>query len=246
MNFNRPSGFSLLTPVVKNLIIINIVCFVISSFGEYMRWYDTSNTFGLHYLLSPSFRPVQFITYMFLHGNLEHIFFNMLALWMFGNTLENYWGSKKFLIYYFATGIGAGIFQILVAYIRLHSFEITDEMWQIIVTQGDELLRSGRNWVDGTLGEINLIVNGPTVGASGAIFGLLMAFGMLFPNAEIYIYFALPIKAKWFVLFYGLIELFSGLRNSAGDNTAHFAHLGGMIFGFILIKYWQKHGTNFN
>ena len=99
---------------------------------------------------------------------------------------------------------------------------------------------------DGTLGEINLIVNGPTVGASGAIFGLLMAFGMLFPNAEIYIYFALPIKAKWFVLFYGLIELFSGLRNSAGDNTAHFAHLGGMIFGFILIKYWQKHGTNFN
>ncbi|MBR5434518.1 MAG: rhomboid family intramembrane serine protease [Bacteroidales bacterium] len=246
MSYYRPSGFSLLTPVVKNLILINIVCFVISSVGEYMRWYDTTSSLGLHYLLSPSFRPVQFITYMFLHGNLEHIFFNMLALWMFGNTLETYWGSKKFLIYYFATGIGAGIFQMIVAYIHLKTLNIDNETLDIIVTQGDELLRSGRNWIDSTIGNANLIINGPTVGASGAIFGLLMAFGMLFPNEEIYIYFAFPIKAKWFVLFYGLIELFSGLRNSAGDNTAHFAHLGGMIFGYILLKYWQKHGTNFN
>ncbi|MBP5583076.1 MAG: rhomboid family intramembrane serine protease, partial [Bacteroidales bacterium] len=141
--------------------------------------------------------------------------------------------------------IGAGIVQIIVAYIHLQMFVITDEMWDLVLTQGDDLLRSGRNWVDGTLGSVNAIVNGATVGASGAVFGLLMAFGMLFPNAELYIYFAIPIKAIWFVLIYGLIELFSGIRNSVGDNTAHFAHLGGMIFGFILIKYWQKNGTRF-
>ena len=109
-------------------------------------------------------------------------------------------------------------------------------MWNLIISEGDMLIRTSRNYVDSILGTVNAIVNGSTVGASGAVFGLLMAFGMLFPNTEIYLYFALPIKAKWFVLGYGLIELFSGIRNSVGDNTAHFAHLGGMIFGFILIK----------
>ena len=244
MSYFRPSGFSMLTPVVKNLLIINVACFIISWFLENIG-YDLTNDLGLHYIISPSFRPVQFISYMFMHANLEHIFFNMLALWMFGHSLEQFWGSKKFLIYYLATGIGAGIVQIIVAYIHLQTFVITDEMWDLVLTQGDDLLRSGRNWVDGTLGSVNAIVNGATVGASGAVFGLLMAFGMLFPNAELYIYFAIPIKAKWFVLIYGLIELFSGIRNSVGDNTAHFAHLGGMIFGFILIKYWQKNGTRF-
>ena len=244
MNYYQPSGFSRLTPVVKNLIIVNIICFLISSFGEYMHWYDVTNEFGLHYPLSPSFRPVQLITYMFLHANIEHIFFNMFALWMFGNVLENVWGSKKFLVYYFATGIGAGLVQILVAYIRLSTYSISDDMWNLIISEGDMLIRTSRNYVDSTLGTVNAIVNGSTVGASGAVFGLLMAFGMLFPNTEIYLYFALPIKAKWFVLGYGLIELFSGIRNSVGDNTAHFAHLGGMIFGFILIKYWKKHGSN--
>lgn len=245
MSYFRPSGFSFLTPVVKNLLIVNVVCFVISCFCEYSG-FDISNMFGLHYVKSPSFRPIQFITYMFMHANFEHIFFNMFALWMFGHTLEQFWGSKKFLVYYFATGIGAGIVQIIVAYIHLQTFTITDEMWDLVLTQGNDLLSSGRNWIDDTLGAVNVIVNGATVGASGAIFGLLMAFGMLFPDAQIYIFFALPMKAKWFVLLYGLIELFSGLRNSAGDNTAHFAHLGGMIFGFILIKYWQKHGTHFS
>lgn len=245
MDSYRPSGFSLLTPVVKNLLLLNVACFLISCVLEYMFGYEVSNDLGLHYVKSPSFRPVQFISYMFMHANIEHIFFNMLALWMFGNVLEEFWGSKKFLIYYLATGIGAGIVQVIVAYIHLQTFTITDEMWDLVITQGDDLLRSGRNWVDDTLGSVNAVVNGSTVGASGAIFGLLMAFGILFPNTEIYLYFAIPIKAKWFVLIYGLIELFSGIRNSVGDNTAHFAHLGGMIFGFILIKYWQKHGSRF-
>ena len=169
----------------------------------------------------------------------------MFALWMFGNTLENFWGGKRFLIYYFVCGLGAGIVQMLVAYIQLHTYAIDDQMWSTILSEGDELIRTSRNYVDGTLGNVNAIVNAPTVGASGAIFGLLMAFGMLFPNVEMYIMFIpIPIKAKWLVLGYGLIELFSGLRNAVGDNTAHFAHLGGMIFGYFLIKYWRKHGSS--
>ena len=244
MNQYRPSGFSMLPPVIKNLLIINIVCFIISWVAQTFIGYDITNYFGLHYISSPSFRPVQFVTYMFLHANLEHIFFNMFALWMFGNTLENFWGGKRFLVYYFVTGIGAGIIQMLVAYIHLQTFAISDDMWNLVLSDGDELIRTSRNYVDNALGSVNAIVNAPTVGASGAIFGLLMAFGMLFPNLEIYLYFAIPIKAKWFVLGYGLIELFSGIRNSAGDNTAHFAHLGGMIFGFFLIKYWRKQGSS--
>lgn len=243
--YYSPSGFTMLTPVVKNLLLINVVCFLITVVAQYIFGYDASNDFGLHYIASPSFKPVQFVTYMFMHANLEHIFFNMFALWMFGYVLEEYWGSKRFLFYYLVTGIGAGIIQIIVTYVHLQAYTITPDMWDVIRTQGDELIRSSRNYVDETMGSVNAIVNGSTVGASGAIFGLLMAFGMLFPNAQLYIYIAIPMKAKWFVLLYGLIELFSGVRNSAGDNTAHFAHLGGMLFGFLLIKYWQKKGSSF-
>lgn len=245
MNQYRPSGFSMLPPVIKNLLIINIICFIVSWLAQAYFGLDVANELGLHYISSPSFKPVQFVTYMFLHANFEHIFFNMFALWIFGNTLENFWGGKRFLIYYFVTGIGAGIIQILVAYIQLHTYAISDDMWNLVLTDGDELIRTSRNYIDDTLGSVNAIVNAPTVGASGAIFGLLMAFGMLFPNVEMYIMFIpIPIKAKWFVLGYGLIELFSGLRNAVGDNTAHFAHLGGMIFGYFLIKYWRKHGSS--
>lgn len=244
MSYYSPSGFSMLTPVVKNLLVINVICFVISCIAEYVFGYDVANDFGLHYVASPSFRPVQFVTYQFLHANLEHIFFNMFALWMFGNILENFWGSKRFLTYYLITGIGAGIAQIIVAYIKLQTYPITAEMWEIVLNEGDELIRSYRNYTDSTLGAVNGIVNGSTIGASGAVFGLLMAFGMLFPESQLYIFFLLPIKAKWFVFIYGAIELFSGIQNSVGDNTAHFAHLGGMIFGYLLIRYWRKHGSS--
>lgn len=244
MSYYSPSGFSMLTPVVKNLVVINIICFVISFLAEIIFNYDVANDFGLHYVQSPSFRPLQFITYMFLHGSFDHIFFNMFALWMFGNVLENFWGSKRFLTFYMVTGIGAAIMQVLVAYIHLQMLPITDDMWNTIISDGDTLLRSGQNYIDETLGTANGIVNGATIGASGAIFGLLMAFGMLFPESEIYIFFLIPLKAKWFVLIYGAVELFSGIRNSAGDNTAHFAHLGGMIFGYLLLRYWRKNGSS--
>jgi membrane associated rhomboid family serine protease len=177
-----------------------------------------------------------------MHGSFMHLFFNMFALWMFGNTLENYWGPKRFLIYFMMTGIGAGLIQMLVTHFRLMSLysQISDEGLSYVISKGSEIYQSGQNFSDPIAGKINELVNSVTIGASGAVFGILLAFGMLFPNTMLYIYFAIPIKAKWFVILYGAVELYSGIANSSGDNVAHFAHLGGMLFGFILIKFWQK------
>ena len=182
-----------------------------------------------------------------MHGNLMHIFFNMFALWMFGNTLENYWGPKRFLIYYMVTGIGAAIIQMAVIYLRLMPLYeiISAETLDLIITEGSNILSNHQNFIDPVAAEINALVNTPIVGASGAVFGILLAFGMLFPNTLLYIYFAIPIKAKYFVILYGAMELYSGLSNNPGDNVAHFAHLGGMLFGFVLIKYWKKSTNSF-
>jgi membrane associated rhomboid family serine protease len=169
----------------------------------------------------------------------------MFALWMFGNILENVWGGKRFLNYYLITGIGAGLVQVLVAYIRIASLQtgLSPEEIQTIYTEGYGVLQKGMNYQNEAMASINLIVNTSTVGASGAVFGLLLAFGMMFPNSLIYIYFAIPVKAKYFVMLYGAFELYMGFSNNPADNVAHFAHLGGMIFGFILIQYWKKKGT---
>ena len=145
------------------------------------------------------------------------------------------------------TGIGAGVVQLLVAHLRLMPLlaELPQEDINIILTEGYDLLKSGKNWV-GVGGNINALINGTTVGASGAVFGVLLAFGMLFPNTELMLLFPpIPIKAKWFVIGYGAIELYSGFANNPNDNVAHFAHLGGMLFGFILIQYWKKDRGNF-
>jgi membrane associated rhomboid family serine protease len=164
---------------------------------------------------------------------------------MFGNVLENVWGPKRFLNYYLITGIGAGLTHLLVVYIRLATsgYELSPEQLQMVYTEGYNVLQTGRNYRDPAMGFYNLMINVPTVGASGAVFGILLAFGMMFPNSLIYIYFAFPIKAKYFVILYGALELFSGISNRAGDNVAHFAHLGGMIFGYFVILYWKKKGT---
>ena len=238
------NGFSFLPPVVKNLLLLNVFAFIMTFLIQAFYHYDISDTLGLHYFLSQNFRPIQLVSYMFLHGDFWHILFNMFA-YMFGSALENFWGPKRFFIYYMATGIGAGIFQILVSYIRLQMIgaNIPSDILEKIYTEGFQIIQNNQNYSDPTLAQINAIVNSTTIGASGAVFGLLMAFGMMFPNTMLYVYFAIPIKAKWFVLIYGLIELYSGIRNSANDNVAHFAHLGGMIFGFILIYYWRRKGT---
>ena len=220
-----PTGFRVLPPIVKHLLIINallyLATFTLNRFGI-----DLSGILGLHFFKASDFRPYQLITYMFMHANFEHIFFNMFALWMFGNTLENIWGSKRFLLFYMVCGIGAGLCQELVQYIQYAS-SLAD---YASVNMGGGHVVS----MDAYLNMMN------TVGASGAIYGLLLAFGMMFPNSMIYLYFLFPIKAKWFVIGYALIELVSGLFS--GGNIAHFAHLGGMLFGLLLILHWKKKG----
>ena len=222
----RPQGFSILPPVVKNLLIINVI-FYLATWAAQVAWHiDLSDYLGLHYIGASDFRPYQFVTYMFMHGGFAHLFFNMFALWMFGNSIENVWGPKRFLIFYFVCGIGAGLTQELVQYIQLadiHMYQNVNIGGRIIPVEE----------------YLNMLT---TVGASGAVYGILLAFGMMWPDSRIYIYFAIPIKAKWFVIIYGLIELFSGF--SSVDNVAHFAHVGGMLFGLGLILYWRyKSGT---
>lgn len=218
-----PNGFSMLPVVVKNLLIINTLAFLASLALERFN-IDLNDMLGLHFYKASGFKPYQLLTYMFMHANFAHIFFNMFALWMFGNVLENIWGPKRFLIFYLVCGIGAGLTQELVQYIQY-----TTQLAQYDrVNVGNAVITMDQY--------LNLMT---TVGASGAIYGILLAFGMMFPNSLIYVYFAIPIKAKWFVVIYAVIELFSGLTG-AGDNVAHFAHLGGMLFGLILILLWRK------
>lgn len=275
----RPGGFQILPAVVKNLLIINTLMFILQLIAPTILRFNIEDQLGLHYFESQMFKPWQFITYMFLHGNFTHIFFNMFALWMFGYALENVWGPKRFLVYYLLTGIGAGIFHYVIFF-----FEINPVMSQISSFVNDpstaglmEFISShqfkiseysGAIWkefqnFEGTVtylqsfpddrkalqDAVNFMVdyreyflNLPNViGASGAVFGILLAFGLMFPNTRIYIYFLLPIKAKYFVLIYGAIELYLGF-SQAGSSVAHFAHLGGMLFGYLLIRYWKSRG----
>jgi membrane associated rhomboid family serine protease len=250
-NYYSPGGFNILPPVVKNLLIINGLVFLATFSLSNVFKIDLNSILGLYYVGSDMFQPYQFITYMFCHGSFGHLFFNMFAFWMFGNAIENEWGPKRFLIYYFATGLGAAAFHQLVLYIEAQS--IISQLANLGMNPEaiKELIHTGKYSSDilqyisqDKLYSLYGVYNAPTVGASGSVFGILLAFGMLFPNALIYLYFAIPVKAKWMVIGYGAIELWSGLSATPGDNVAHFAHLGGMIFGFILIKIWKKKNTN--
>jgi membrane associated rhomboid family serine protease len=165
---------------------------------------------------------------MFMHGGWGHLFFNMLALWMFGSILENVWGSKRFLIFYMLSGLGAAALHLGSLYI-----ELTDQIAQL-ESMGPHLQNTEQ------FQQLLANVNSPTVGASGAVFGCLAAFGYLFPNSLVYLYLFIPIKAKWFVIIYAGLELWLGVSNSAGDNVAHWAHLGGALVGFLLVLYWNK------
>ena len=172
-----------------------------------------------------------------MHGSFTHLFFNMFALWMFGKILENIWGEKRFLIYYMITGIGAAFIHLLISQYQIIS--ISNQIPELV-----SIAIEGKYNPSIPLSKkLTQLIITPTVGASGAVFGLLLAFGMLFPNALLYLYFAIPIKAKYFVIGYGILELYAGISNNPADNVAHFAHLGGMIFGYILIKYWKKNTT---
>lgn len=224
--------------ITKNLLIINVLAFlatfalksVVFSGGLPL---DLNDVLGLHFFLASDFRVYQLVTYMFMHANIEHIFFNMFALWMFGCVVENVWGSKKFLFYYISCGVGAGLFQELAQfcsfYLTIHSQDPSISLLALpeVAAQVGSVLNS---WT--------------TVGASGAIYAILLAFGMIFPNERIFIFpLPIPIKAKWFVIIYAAVELFSAMATS-GDGVAHIAHLGGMVFGFFMIRYWKHHVEN--
>ena len=234
-----------LPTVTKNLLIINVLCF----FGAVVaQRYGISlnNVGGMHFFLSPDFNVAQLVSYMFLHANFEHIFFNMFAVWMFGRTLEMVWGPKRFLIYYMICGIGAGLVQELISAIEYFTLtsSMSAEAVETVLREGSSILQSGMNYVDSRMAELNIAVNRSTVGASGAVYGILLAFGMLFPNSQMYVFpIPFPIKAKFFVIGYAVIELVLGMSRTA-DGVAHFAHLGGMIFGFLLIMYWKKNRNN--
>ncbi len=273
MSDYRPAQFNLLPEVVKNLLIINGL-FFLGTLAAQNFGIDLLRILGLHYIHSEYFSPYQFVTHMFMHGSFLHIFSNMFALWMFGTMLENFWGGKRFLIFYFFTGLGAALIHSGVSYYEIHTLEKAADVY--LNNPGYE---SFKVFVDGNISAtptlhdfindwaatggssayyseaekfVNMIVrsaqNVPTVGASGAVFGVLLAFGMLFPNTVLYIYFFLPLKAKYFVIIYAAFELYAGYQSIQGNmttNIAHFAHLGGMLFGFILIKYWQKNSRRF-
>lgn len=231
MSAYRQSPFANLTPVVKNLLIINIIFFIATwILGSRI---DMITLFGGHYFNSSLFRVWQVISYMFMHGSIAHIFFNMFALFMFGPMLEYSIGSKRFFNLYFICGIGAVVIQMLVQALQVHS--ITGG---IIISHPEldsSFLQFGAN-----AQKLYDIYNTPIVGASGAIFGLLVAFAMLYPNMEMMILFIpVPIKAKYIIPGYILIELWLGIGQYGGDNVAHFAHLGGALFGFVMVKLWR-------
>ncbi len=210
-------------PVTKNLIFINVLFFLATNVLEKYGM-DLTSMFGLHFFLASDFKIYQLLTYMFMHGNLMHIFFNMLAVWMFGRIVEVAWGSRRFLIYYLICGIGAGVMQELVQWI---DFQVSGMAAYDSVNMGGSIIP-----MDAYL---NLMT---TVGASGAVYGILLAFGLSYPDERMFVFpIPVPIKAKYFVIGYAVIELFSGL-SSSNDGVAHFAHLGGMIVGFLLILYW--------
>lgn len=262
MNNYKSSFLSSIPPVVKNLIAINIILWLASSItpGLFSRMgvnVDLTDILGMHYWASSKFNPAQLVTYMFMHGGFEHIFFNMFALYMFGGVLENLWGTKRFLFYYLLTGIGAGIVQQLFWTIEYQSVvtalneAISTNSVNALLNHQDILSHYFRLENIGSLDAPALIemkrmfLNLPiTIGASGAVFGLLLAFGWLFPEVKLMLlFFPIPIKARIFVLIYGVAELFLGVAQFSGDSVAHFAHLGGMLFGAILILYWKRKST---
>lgn len=261
----RAGGFNILPTVVKNLLIINGLFFLAKI--VLASKFDLDAIFGLHYFAASDFHVWQIITYMFMHGDFGHLFFNMFALWMFGASVENAWGERRFLCYYLITGIGAAMIHYLIIYFQIHSslalidaflaapsvdtfsqLANVDRINQAAIDQNLLYLQAHPSAVTEFVPQIEafrdtFLNSFNIIGASGSVFGLLLAFGMMYPNSEIYVYFLLPIKAKWFVVIYGALELMYGVLGSA-DGVAHFAHLGGMLFGFLLIMTWRHYDNN--
>lgn len=250
--YGRGGGFlSSIPPIVKNLIIINALIFLATQVGTFEI--PMFRYLALYYPESPFFMPHQLFTHMFMHGSFFHLFFNMYALWIFGSPLERTWSSKKFLLFYTVTGIGAALIYCLIQWIQMMGYEssMTPEVMSYMKS-----FISDSNFIDSVIynrGSIRAPLEAhewlsamitPMVGASGAIFGVLLGFGMLFPNIILQLIFPpVRLKAKYFVLIYGALELYLSIQQP-GDSVAHVAHVGGMIFGYILIRLWKKKSMN--
>ena len=270
MNEFRPSRFELLPPVIKNLVIINVLVLIAQNTIGKQLPFSVDNVFALHSWKSSLFQPWQLITHLFMHGGLMHILGNMINLWFFGATLENLWGGKRFLIFYIICGLGAALLQLL--FLNYEVAQLTKEYVDLVAMHANGAkgaaeamlhyaLKHGINLNDdfvnylrsnptdneatGKLLEalessFKQKLDTPTIGASGAVFGVMAGFAYLFPNDYIYLNFFIPIKVKWYVLGYFGIELFSSIKNSVGDNVAHWAHIGGAIVGLLLVITWNK------
>ena len=222
---NRGGFMSNVPAAVKNLIIINALVMVMTALNENFMY----EKFALFYPTSPFFHWWQPLTHMFMHGGFWHLFFNMYTLWIFGSQLERVWGAKKFLLFYFVTGLGAAIVHTGVEWLQMQN-------WLAEAADGSYAAQLS----------IHSLKMTPTVGASGAIYGVLMGYAMLYPDAVMALVFPpIAMKAKWFVLIFGAIELLTGVTETGG-NIAHFAHLGGLIFGYLLMMYWRKSRTLYN
>lgn len=235
-------GYLGLPPVVKNIILINVLMLLVDYAAKSAFGMDLTMVLGLYFPKSEQFMPLQIVTHMFMHGGFWHIFFNMYALYIFGQALENVWGPKRFFIYYIICGLGAALtHETVIAFQYAHLAQsLNPDSLQTVISEGTALFRERQLFTDPDMQKLQLLLNTPTVGASGAVFGILLAFGVLFPNTQLMLLFPpIPIKAKYFVLIYGGIELYMAVTQP-GSNIAHAAHLGGMLFGYLLIRYWRK------
>lgn len=256
MSYNtfQPGRYQMLPEVTKYLLVINGLM--------YLATYVLSNTplrpffdsLALYQPGTPDFHFWQILTSVFMHGSFLHLFSNMFSLWMFGAVIENIWGGRRFLVYYLVTAVGAGVLYLLV-----NQVEISIAAGKLLAEGAPQSLltalrhTSDVNIANDLIAQAGVPVNGEliskyywtahaaVVGASGAVFGIILAFGMMFPNSKIYLYFAIPIKAKWFVIGYGIFEFVSGI-SGIQSGIAHFAHLGGMLFGYLMVRYWKKRG----
>lgn len=235
-------SFMGLPPVVKNIIMINVLMLLADFTAKSVFGTDLTMVLGLYYPRSDQFMPLQIITHIFMHGGVFHLFFNMFALYMFGGILENIWGPKRFFVYYMVCGLGAAFVHetvIMFQYNKLINIISPDQL-ELVLNDGAAYFSQGKLFANETMKDLQMLLNVPTVGASGAVFGILLAFGVLFPNTQLMLLFPpIPIKAKYFVIGYGALELWFAITQP-GSNIAHAAHLGGMLFGYILIKYWRK------
>ncbi|MDR0829967.1 MAG: rhomboid family intramembrane serine protease [Prevotellaceae bacterium] len=246
---SRNSFLSNVPPIVFNLLIINTLMLGATWLLDTKFGFDLNKILGLHFIKSELFKPWQIISYMFMHGGLTHLFFNMFGVYMFGTVLEYVWSGKKFLIFYLISGIGAAIIQQIVWYFEFNSImqHLDYATLDYIKNEGLSVLEQGKNYTDNFAGKLNILLHIPTVGASGALFGVLFAFGFMFPKEKLMLIFVpIPIPARIFVILYAVAELFLGVANFRFDNVAHFAHLGGALFGLIMIFWWRHKGKLFN